>query len=278
MRRIVTSLVGLVIFFGAWKMLGVPSPVGAAPPTAADPTPVVIDGAEPAWVRELVQGARVEVFRSAMSAADPTSAPLSGLQPGPKLGERDLMHARDLMSPEGNANAVAQAQEAAEKSGTLADYTNFLLEMGATEKFKACLEMLSSGDYVVLPELTQLPKIPDEYLIMQLQSFSRKEPREKCDICFFIPKKDFPLLDQTWSAYLSALAATNDEECKQFNDMPHASRVAAIEAHEDAQQAISASADKRSKELDVVRKSLIPGKFIIDRRFALLMARPQRVQ
>ena len=276
MRKIVLlaiACVGSVIALAlnAFGSPRLPKESGASSTTSTTP---VLQGSDPKWIKELEGGSRIEVFRSDTAASDPESLPLRAMESRGKLAPVDVARARTFVDPESNKNALLAAQTAAERSGTLGDYTTFVFELAATEKFRAASEMLDSGDYVVLAAGTKLPPIPEDYLLVRIPRFKRREPVESCDLVFFIPKAKYAALANAWDSYVAAQFAANDAECKAFNELPQEQRVATIAAHDRARAVIDATADKYSPELAPHRKALIPGKFIIDKRFSLISVRP----
>lgn len=245
----------------------VPSPVGGG---GSAVSPEILDGGQSGWLAELVAGARVEVFDKQSSAEDPGQAPKFSIEPRGALSKLDLERARKRLAPDPVNRALLAAQERVEATGSLADYAKFLLEVAAEEKTRAAAVMLERGDYVVLPAYFSVPKTPDGYLNFAMLGFHRREPKESCDVRFFIPRSEFPQLDAVWTAYVEALAAAEDEECQRFNQLELAERAARIKAHDEALQLLTQQQSLSQAELETALRARIPGKFRIERRFSLL--------
>lgn len=224
-----------------------------------------VDHRSSEWVEELSHGARIEVFRSEKDALGGVVKPASAIQSIGKLELEDVARLRRSVSPESNTAAVLKAQSKAERSGRHADYARFLLELAATEKFRAAAAMIDKGDYLLLPPGTELPPLPDDYLLLQVLGFRRQVPSEPCDVGFLIPLKEFPALDQAWKAYTECQKSVYDDEARQFNEMSLEARVAAIAAHDAARAEVGKAEDKLSENLNAARRAIIDGRFVIDR-------------
>jgi hypothetical protein len=272
MRQIALGfvLLGLAV---AWLTICQLSPVesGAASP---QPSAELVDHKSSQWVEELAHGARIEVFRSEAKALDGMAKPAMAIQSIGKLDAKELDRLRRSVAPESNTRAVLKAQSLAEQGGRPADYAAFLLELAATEKFRAATAMIDKGEYLLLPRGTELPPLPDDYLLLQVLGFRREPPAEPCDVHFLIRRRDYPVLDHTWSAYSECLRSVHDDESLRFNEMPLEARIAAIAAHDSARAQIGKAEDKLSVDLNAVRMALIPGRFVVDRTTNTIWVRP----
>lgn len=248
-----------------------PGESGASSPLEST---ALVDHKSPEWVEDLAHGARIEVFRSKADALDGTAKPVMAIQSIGKLAAKDLDRLRRGVAPESNMRALLKAQSLAEQSGRPADYAAFLLELAATEKFRAATAMLEKGDYLLVSRGTELPPLPDDYLLLQVLGFRREPPAEPCDVHFLIPRREFPALDHAWSAYSDCLQAVHDDESRRFNEMPLEARIAAIAAHDAARAQIGKAGDKLSDELNAARRSLIHGRFVVDRTTNTIWVRP----
>lgn len=241
-------------------------------PAAALASPVDHETSEGA--DGLDRAAKIEVVRSEANARDLKAVPAPAIQSIGELAPKEVDHLRRSVSPESNTRSLLKAQSVAEKTGRQADYATFLLELAATEKFRAASAMLERGAYLLLPRGTELPPLPDDHLLLQVLGFRREPPDEPCDVAFVIPRKEFPALDHAWSAYSRCQESVHDDESRRFNEMPLEARVAAIAAHDAARVEIEKAEDKLSSGLNAARRALIPGRFVVDRTTSTLWVRP----
>jgi hypothetical protein len=245
----------------------------AAPPV--DPVdaiaaPVLPDSTLAGWDVESVAPERHEVLGERLATAAQQPEPEPTIESRGALSALDLERARNRLAPDPVNRALLAAQERVEATGDLADYAKFLLEVAAEEKTRAAAVMLERGEYVVLPAYSSVPKLPDGCLSFAMLAFHRREPKEACDVRFCIPRSEFPRLDAAWTAYLEALAAAEDEECRRFNQLDLAVRAARIKAHDDALQLLTRQQSLSQAELEAALRARIPGRFRIERRFSLL--------
>ena len=245
----------------------------AVPPV--DPTDnlaaaVLPRGTQAGWDVEFVAPARVEVLGERLAIAGPAPDLEPSIESRGVLSDLDLKRARKRLDPDPVNRALLAAQERVEATGDLSDYAAFLLEVAAEEKIRAAAVMLERGEYVILPAYSSVPKLPDGFLSFAMLAFHRREPKEACDVRFCIPRSEFPRLDAAWTAYLEALAAAEDEDCRRFNQLDLAVRAARIKAHDDALRLLTRQQSLSQAELEAALRARIPGKFRIERRFSLL--------
>jgi hypothetical protein len=260
---------GIVGLAAAWLAMAL---MDSGIPAAALASPVDHETSEGTDGR--ARAARIEVVRSEANARVGDAVPPLAIQSIGELAPKEVDRLRRSVSPESNTRALLKAQSVAEKTGRQADYATFLLELAATEKFRAASAMLERGAYLLLPRGAELPPLPDGYLLLQVPGFRREFPDEPCDVSFVIPRKEFPALDHAWSAYSRCQESVHDDESRRFNEMPLEARVAAIAAHDAARAEIDKAEDKLSSGLNAARRALIHGRFVIDRTTSTLWARP----